>query len=172
MVTLRPPWSVMLSYEYELRKEAIKRSFRKGRALRDCLEEVCEDAQLKEQYFTSPIALQGNVGRSEETAFGGNRQPSSQTIRVPHTKGAKEVERKETKASRSRDRLERAAQNIPWYHLQMTTNRFASLTMHRVARRLQSSSCLSCAWMWQGTSDVAALPRDDAERWRRSSAGQ
>ena len=73
MVTLRPPWSVMLSYEYELRKEAIKRAFRQGRALRECLEEVCSDAQLKEQYFTSPIALQGRSGRSEEPSFGGNR---------------------------------------------------------------------------------------------------
>ena len=73
MVTLRPPWSVMLSYEYELRKEAIKRAFRQSRALRECLEEVCSDAQLKEQYFTSPIALQGRSGRPEEPSMGGTR---------------------------------------------------------------------------------------------------
>ena len=73
MVTLRPPWGVMLSYEYELRKEAVKRSFRKSMPLRECLEEVCADAQLKEQYFTSPIALQGRAGRAEEPWTGGNR---------------------------------------------------------------------------------------------------
>ena len=57
--------------------------------MRDCLEEVCEDAQLKEQYFTSPIALQGNVGRSEETAFGGNRQPQFSNYQGSPYKGSK-----------------------------------------------------------------------------------
>lgn len=56
---LRPPWSIMLTYEHELRKEAIKRAFQDGRPLSLTLPEVCKDAQLKEQYFTSPIALQG-----------------------------------------------------------------------------------------------------------------
>eukprot|EP00435_Cladocopium_sp_Y103_P063561 s792_g25.t1 len=73
LVSLRPPWSVMLSYEYELRKEAVKRAFRKSKPLRECLEEVCQDAQLKEQYFTSPIALQGKSGRQDDSAVGGNR---------------------------------------------------------------------------------------------------
>ena len=72
LVSLRPPWSVMLSYEFELRKEAIKRSYRKSLPLRECLEEVCMDAQLKEQYFTSPIALQGKAPRTEEFHGGGN----------------------------------------------------------------------------------------------------
>lgn len=73
MVSLRPPWNVMLSYEYELRKEAVKRAFRKSKPLRECLEEVCADAQLKEQYFTSPIALQGKTGRAEDNMNGGGR---------------------------------------------------------------------------------------------------
>ena len=54
---LRPPWVVVLNYEFELRKEAIKRAFRESRPLRDTLQEVTEDSQIKEQYFTSPIAL-------------------------------------------------------------------------------------------------------------------
>ena len=73
MVALRPPWNVMLSYEFELRKEAVKRSFRRSRPLRECLEEVCTDAQLKEQYFTSPIALQGKSGRADDVPSGNNR---------------------------------------------------------------------------------------------------
>ena len=50
---LRPPWVVILNYEYELRKEAVKRAYRDSRPLRDTLREVTEDAQLKEQYFAS-----------------------------------------------------------------------------------------------------------------------
>ena len=73
MVSLRPPWNVMLSYEFELRKEAVKRAFRRSRPLRECLEEVCADAQLKEQYFTSPIALQGKSGRAEDASSNNNR---------------------------------------------------------------------------------------------------
>ena len=57
-VALRPPWTVMINYEFELRKEAVKRAFRDSRALKDTLAEVQNDAQLKEQFFTSPIALQ------------------------------------------------------------------------------------------------------------------
>ena len=64
---LRPPWVVILSFEYELRKEAVKRAYRDSRPLRDTLREVTEDAQLKEQYFTSPIALQNRGKRSGES---------------------------------------------------------------------------------------------------------
>ena len=59
-MTLRPPWTVMLTYEYELRKEAIKRAVRESRELRVTLKEVCDDPQLKEQFFTAPIALGGH----------------------------------------------------------------------------------------------------------------
>ncbi|CAE7613352.1 unnamed protein product, partial [Symbiodinium pilosum] len=48
-VALRPPWTVMINYEFELRKEAVKRAFRDSRAGRCAVEE---------QFFTSPIALQ------------------------------------------------------------------------------------------------------------------
>ena len=45
----------------------MKRAFRDSRPLRDTLREVTEDAQLKEQYFTSPIALQNRGKRSSES---------------------------------------------------------------------------------------------------------
>ncbi|CAE7853809.1 unnamed protein product, partial [Symbiodinium necroappetens] len=64
---LRPPWVVVLNYEYELRKEAIKRAYRDSRPLRETLREVTEDAQIKEQYFTSPIALQNRGKRASDS---------------------------------------------------------------------------------------------------------
>ena len=64
---LRPPWVVVLNYEYELRKEAIKRAYRDSRPLRETLREVTEDAQIKEQYFTSPIALQNRGKRANDS---------------------------------------------------------------------------------------------------------
>ena len=64
---LRPPWVVVLNYEFELRKEAIKKAFRESRPLRDTLQEATEDSQLKEQYFTSPIALQNRGKRANDS---------------------------------------------------------------------------------------------------------
>ena len=138
LVSLRPPWSVMLSYEFELRKEAIKRSYRKSLPLRECLEEVCMDAQLKEQYFTSPIALQGKAPRTEEFHGGGNngrgwRRPEGSGWQNPPHKWYKAMERKVERASRSRSSLEKAIQSTHLFHLQMTTGRFALHTMLRDA---------------------------------------
>ena len=48
----------MITFEHELRKEAIKRAVVGNRPLADTILEVTTDAQLKEQFFTSPIALQ------------------------------------------------------------------------------------------------------------------
>lgn len=61
---VKPPWAIMIIYEHELRKEAVKRAFQDGKPLADTLVEVCKDAQLKEQFFTSPIALQGRSSQS------------------------------------------------------------------------------------------------------------
>ena len=63
---LRPPWSVMLSYEYELRKEAIKRAHQGNRPLADTLPEVCQDSELRERFFVGPIALQGRSGSNND----------------------------------------------------------------------------------------------------------
>ena len=57
LAALRPPWIVVLNYEYEMRREAVKRASRESRPLRATLTEVMKDFQLKEQYFTAPIAL-------------------------------------------------------------------------------------------------------------------
>ena len=68
---LRPPWIVVLNYEYEMRREAVKRANREGRPLKDTLNEVMKDFQLKEQYFIAPIAL--SSGSRETSPW--KRQP-------------------------------------------------------------------------------------------------
>ena len=55
---LRPPWHILLSFEFELRKEAIKRALKENKPITQTLQDVCKDPELKERFFTSPIALQ------------------------------------------------------------------------------------------------------------------
>ena len=55
---LRPPWHILLSFEFELRKEAIKRAVKDNTPICETLLAVCKDPELKERFFTSPIALQ------------------------------------------------------------------------------------------------------------------
>ena len=55
---LRPPWHILINYEHELRREAVKRAHTENKPLKDTLAEVCKDSELKERFFTSPIALQ------------------------------------------------------------------------------------------------------------------
>ena len=58
-VALRPPWSVIIRYEHEIRKDAVKVANSTGRPLIETLKEAWRNSELKEQYFTAPIALQG-----------------------------------------------------------------------------------------------------------------
>ena len=57
---LRPPWHILLllSFEFELRKEAVKRALKDNKSLSETLQDVCKDPELKERFFASPIALQ------------------------------------------------------------------------------------------------------------------
>ena len=44
-------------YEYELRKRAIRKAHKEGRALHITLKEATEDTELKELHFTSPVTF-------------------------------------------------------------------------------------------------------------------
>ena len=57
MEPLRPPWQVILHYEFECRKWAIKQVREKGASLLASLHLAIRDPELKEIHFTSPIAL-------------------------------------------------------------------------------------------------------------------
>ena len=61
---LRPDWSIVLAYEQKLRKEAMKRVI-EGHTLADALTSVIKDADLKEAYFTTPVALKASLNDSQ-----------------------------------------------------------------------------------------------------------
>ena len=55
--SLSVPWNVLLQYEFELRKWAIKEAHREGAPLSDKLYEATRNTELKELHFTSQVAL-------------------------------------------------------------------------------------------------------------------
>lgn len=61
-VKLKPDWAVVLSFEHKLRKEAFKLVLNDGFTLADALRDVTKNAELKEAFFTTPIALRAASG--------------------------------------------------------------------------------------------------------------
>ena len=55
--SLSVPWNVLLQYEFELHKWAIKEAHREGAPLGDKLYEATRNTELKELHFTSQVAL-------------------------------------------------------------------------------------------------------------------
>ena len=55
--SINPPWSVILTYEHRLRKEAFKLVQTGEKSLSEALADVIKNADLKESFFTTPIAL-------------------------------------------------------------------------------------------------------------------
>ena len=56
-VRVRPEWSIVLSCEYKLRREVMKLIVTEGLSMHDTLGQVIKDADLKESFFTTPLAL-------------------------------------------------------------------------------------------------------------------
>ena len=54
---VQPPWTVLLTYEHRLRKEAFKLVVAGSHTLVQALQHVVKDSDIKECYFTTPIAL-------------------------------------------------------------------------------------------------------------------
>ena len=61
---VKPDWSIVLSYEHKLRKEAMKRVL-EGHTLSDALLSVIRDPDLKEAYFTTPVALKSAMSDTQ-----------------------------------------------------------------------------------------------------------
>ncbi len=54
---LNPPWSILLRFEHQVRKEAYKQAIRQNRPIHLTLPEAMANAELKEVHFVSPVAL-------------------------------------------------------------------------------------------------------------------
>ena len=57
---LKPPFALVLQYEHRLRREACKLVNRGEKTMAEALEAVTKDSELKEAYFTTPLALTGH----------------------------------------------------------------------------------------------------------------
>ena len=55
--SLKPPWSIVLQYDHKMRKEMFKLVVRGKATLKQALEQVIKDTELKEAYFITPITL-------------------------------------------------------------------------------------------------------------------
>ena len=65
LVPLHPSWSIILRYEHELRKAAFKLVKEESETLATAMSIVVRDSELKEIYFTTPIALSSRKHKSE-----------------------------------------------------------------------------------------------------------
>ncbi|CAE7417322.1 unnamed protein product [Symbiodinium sp. CCMP2592] len=63
--TLSVPWNILLQYEFELRKWAIKEAHRSSAPLGDKLHEATTNTELKELHFTSQVALSRRSGGAD-----------------------------------------------------------------------------------------------------------
>ena len=69
----------------------------------------------------------------EATAVGGGLK--GPTTKARHKSGTREVERRAAKENRNREQARETLSTL-WFHLQMTTNRSALLTMRRDAQEV------------------------------------
>eukprot|EP00973_Karenia_brevis_P038133 5257429-Karenia_brevis.AAC.1 len=56
-VSINVPWSLVLSYEYEIRKAACQMVIDDGKTLAKALMDATKDAHTRDVYFVSPLAL-------------------------------------------------------------------------------------------------------------------
>eukprot|EP00435_Cladocopium_sp_Y103_P055965 s367_g18.t1 len=65
---IKPDWAVILGYEQKLRKEAMKRVM-DGHTLSESLQAVIRDPDLKEAFFTTPMALRASMPDSQPSKY-------------------------------------------------------------------------------------------------------
>ena len=66
-VKLKPDWAIVPAFEQKLRREAMKLVTQEGHTLADAMRAVTRDADLKEAFFTTPVALR--AAQSVEQPF-------------------------------------------------------------------------------------------------------
>ena len=93
---VRPEWSIVLAYEQKLRKEAMKKVL-EGHTLSESLLAVIRDPDLKEAYFTTPVALRSALSEPQQPnkwprfnskgGFSGKQSSSFTKGKGKHSKG-------------------------------------------------------------------------------------
>ena len=68
---VKPPWGIVLSYEYECRKHSFARVRDEGISIGEAMTAALRDSELKETFFTSPIALLGSRSTGKGKPPGG-----------------------------------------------------------------------------------------------------
>lgn len=64
---MKPPWTIMIAYEHRLRREAFKLVNSGQQTLAEALESVVRDADIKETFFTTPLAMHtASAGAAEK----------------------------------------------------------------------------------------------------------
>ena len=67
----KPSWSLVLSYEYHLRKAAFRMIREEGTSLSEALALVVKDAELRNLFFTTPLLLNSALGGTARRSSGG-----------------------------------------------------------------------------------------------------
>ena len=77
-VAMKPNWALVLQYEHRLRREAFKLVNRGEATLGEALARVIKDPDLKEAYFTTPLALtvSESPAKYQKTGPKGHFEPS------------------------------------------------------------------------------------------------
>eukprot|EP00435_Cladocopium_sp_Y103_P052650 s357_g16.t1 len=65
---IRPDWSIILAYEFKLRKEAMKKVMT-GHTLAESMMAVIRDPDLKEAFFTTPMALRAAMPEPQPNKY-------------------------------------------------------------------------------------------------------
>ena len=62
-----PPWAVVLSYEYQIRKEAVRLIMFEAYQLEDAMKTARRNPSVKEKYFSTPTSMAAAISRSPAT---------------------------------------------------------------------------------------------------------
>jgi hypothetical protein len=108
-VPLEPPWQIILSYDFALRREAFTRvrdDSTGALTLAKALLDVCKDSELKELHFTSPLALCGATHKRAQSGPKAEKvwQDEDKYKKVKKDKGKKKGGGKNKGGGKGKDR--------------------------------------------------------------------
>ena len=99
---MKPDWAIVLSFEHKLRKEAMRLVVNEGYTLANALRAVTKDADLKEAFFTTPVALRAaasEVPQNKWPRFNSKGSFSSGKSNAQGSKGKESLENRRGKTS-------------------------------------------------------------------------